>query len=875
MARTDPVGATTEYERDPRGRLLAVTDALGQVTRVERDGNGLPVVITNPAGGVTRIERDPHGNVLLVTDAMGGVTAWRYDTRGLPLERVSPTGARSTYAYDAHANLERMTLPNGGVFRYVWDALGRLLARVDPLGAETRYAYSNRGDLTAVRDALGQVTRYADDGERHLLRIEDPLGQATELTWGGYHKLCARRDANGNVVHLQYNLEGELTHVWNERGELHRLEYTTDGKLKREVTFDGRDLRYRSDAAGHVIRIENGAREATVMEYDLLGRLSKRELHDGSEESFAYDPLSNLVEAQNGTGRFLFERDLLGRVVREAQNTSGEEHWTEVRYDAEGQRIGRTTSLGHLEAVTRGLLGERRETLLDGDHLVRHDADLLGRETARALPRGGWLQSQYDALGRVARRRAGGTASEPWSRPDEPEWIGARPDRVGVDTVYRYDPAGELVESIDQSRGRTTYSYDRIGQLLSMVPEKARAELFRYDATGNLFEADVDAAGRVYGKGNRLLRKGDTEYVWDDDGRLAEKRTRSAVGAEEIWKYRWDAAGLLKRVERPDGLLAEFAYDPFARRMSKRVSTPARGDDAASVVTTRFVWDGDVLVHEVAKQAAAVGDPIVEERTYCFEDRSFVPVAHKERTGTIGAEACEWFHYLNDPIGTPARLLGADGHVACELPRSAWGDAQVSPTRTWKTSIRSQGQYNDSDILLCYNRFRFYDPDLGRFISADPLGPPTGLHAYRFAPNALTWIDPFGLAHQTSGSIVLPDGTEIPLGTTSATSPDPSGHSEREMLRRAADAARAARPGAENPMEGITLRMHNQYDPCPDRSYGPRSCQSYLTRAANKGNMRIDITSDQSDKRRDPRPPWSVDRRPGFPSVDPDPRYAR
>ena len=112
-----------------------------------------------------------------------------------------------------------------------------------------------------------------------------------------------------------------------------------------------------------------------------------------------------------------------------------------------------------------------------------------------------------------------------------------------------------------------------IGQLLSLVPEKARAELFKYDPMGNLYETGEGAAERVYGPGNRLLRKGDTEYVWDWDGRLIEQRRRSAAGEkEEVWRYAWSGAGLLKQVDRPDGLRVEFTYDPFARRISKRVT---------------------------------------------------------------------------------------------------------------------------------------------------------------------------------------------------------------------------------------------------------------------------------------------------------------
>jgi YD repeat-containing protein len=357
LARMDPMGATSRFERDPRGRLLKVTDPLGRVTAVERDGNGLPVQLTDAAGGVTRIKRDPRGNVLFHANAAGAVSAYRYDDRGLLMEAVAPTGARWMYTYDTQGNLVAATMPNGGVFRFTSDGLGRLLARTDPLGAETRYSYSERGDVVAVRDAMGGVTRYAYDGEGHLTRVVDPKGRITQLTWGGYHKLCERKDANGNIVRLRYNLEGELVEVHNERDEVHRLAYTTSGLLIGETTFDGRELRYRNDAAGRVVRIESGGREVTDIVYDLAGQLVKRELDDGSVEAYAYDALGHLIGAKGPAGEFRFDRDALGRVVREVQRVGGQEHWVEIVVDAAGERIERKTSLGHTEAVTRGAPG--------------------------------------------------------------------------------------------------------------------------------------------------------------------------------------------------------------------------------------------------------------------------------------------------------------------------------------------------------------------------------------------------------------------------------------------------------------------------------------------------------------------------------------
>jgi RHS repeat-associated protein len=743
IARQEADGGITQFERDARGRLTQLTDPLGRVTTIARDDHGLPTRITDPAGGVSRLERDARGDLLLAVDAAGNATAWTYDERGLVTEHVSATGARTTYGYDAQGNLVLVTQPNGGGFRFVYDPLGRRISETDPTGAESHYAYSPRGDLLAVRDAVGGVTRYSYDGERHLTQVVDPRGQTTRLVWGGYHKLCERMDANGHIVRLRYNLEGELCEVHNERGEIHRLHYEYSGRLIGETTFDGRKLHYRHDPAGRVTRVTNGAREHTDMTYDLAGQLVQRALNGYAVEAYEYDALGGLVGVKSPAGELRFMRNALGRVVREAQLVAGKEHWVEITYDAAGERVGRRTSLEHTETIARGALGERARTVLDGAHQVEHRADALGRETARALPGGGWLQSEYDALGRLSRRRAG-MAVESWGRAGEPEWLGARPERATVDMAYRYDEVGELVESWDQARGRTRYEYDPVGQLLSMVPEKARAELFRYDATGNLHEDREAAEPREYGQGNRLLRRGEWSYAWDEDGRLREKRRPGTDGArDEVWRYRWDAAGLLTEVERPDGMRIAFTYDPFARRLSKRVT--AR--DRAPLSETRFVWDGDVLVHEIELRARAEGDPIVEERTYWFEDDSFAPVAHRERrVDDVAGEDGAWFHYVNDPIGTPERLVAADGRVACELRRKAWGETEEAPGATASTRLRFQGQYEDEETGLRYNRWRYYDAAARRFLVPDPLGLRGGLSTYAYGLNPIQWIDPYGLA---------------------------------------------------------------------------------------------------------------------------------
>ncbi|NCH73363.1 RHS repeat-associated core domain-containing protein [Cronobacter dublinensis] len=59
--------------------------------------------------------------------------------------------------------------------------------------------------------------------------------------------------------------------------------------------------------------------------------------------------------------------------------------------------------------------------------------------------------------------------------------------------------------------------------------------------------------------------------------------------------------------------------------------------------------------------------------------------------------------------------------------------------------LRYQGQYFNAGTGLHYNRFRYYDPDAGRFISQDPIGLAGGINLYQYAPNPLAWVDPLGL----------------------------------------------------------------------------------------------------------------------------------
>ncbi|MEQ4635653.1 RHS repeat-associated core domain-containing protein, partial [Providencia stuartii] len=85
-------------------------------------------------------------------------------------------------------------------------------------------------------------------------------------------------------------------------------------------------------------------------------------------------------------------------------------------------------------------------------------------------------------------------------------------------------------------------------------------------------------------------------------------------------------------------------------------------------------------------------------------------------------------------------------------PLSFYSDPERE-MESFEQNLRYAGQYFDNETGLHFNTFRFYDPQIGRFIMPDPIGLLGGINLYAYAPNPLGWIDPWGWSHlNTNGA---------------------------------------------------------------------------------------------------------------------------
>ena len=196
-----------------------------------------------------------------------------------------------------------------------------------------------------------------------------------------------------------------------------------------------------------------------------------------------------------------------------------------------------------------------------------------------------------------------------------------------------------------------------------------------------------------------------------------------------------------------------FRYDPLGRRISKTSQQLLQGRPSGNAVTTRFVWEGYRLLQEIHD-----GTPL----TYVYSDsQSYEPLA---RIDGVESPEIYWFH--NAANGMPELLTDAEGQKAWEGINSPWGKLLRESSQRmpgYDQNLRMQGQYLDRETGLHYNLFRYYDPDSGRFTQQDPIGLAGGINLYQYAPNALGWVDPWGLSRcSLKGKYKEIDKAELP-----------------------------------------------------------------------------------------------------------------
>ncbi|MFV8753227.1 DUF6531 domain-containing protein [Nannocystaceae bacterium ST9] len=793
----DPLGHALSVELDEWTNELAETDELGRTTRRRYDPRSNPIEQVWPDGTTARFAWDERDQLVRAIDQNGGWWQWQRDERGRLLTRSAPDGGRlrliwlgtrveviadglgnvTRLEYDASGNLARAHLPDGGAPSWVHDRVGRTIASQSPTGAIQRLVRDLAGRVVEVREPDGLIRRLTLDGEGRAVRIDEPA-RVVEFGYVGMGRLALRRDA-GIETRYHWDTEEQLIGLTNALEARYQFERDIRGDVIAELGWTGDRRVLERDAAGQIAKLVRPSGATASYTWNRVGKLERVVYDDGNVERYAYRADGLLTHARNETCSIKLERDPIGRVIREWQD----ERWIESTWDRGGERVGVRSSFGTRVAIERDAMGRWSGMAVADAASERWRAstrrDLLGEEIDRAMPGGVRDRWSRDPIGRPTQQQV---------------WDGRA---VVRDVRYTWNVDARLDGLLDALAGQATqYEHDPLGRL-AWAKRGDSAELRLPDAVGNLYRSG-DRIDRHYGADGRLLlaeeREGTVHYEYDADG----QRVRMIEADGREWRYRWNRAGRLIAVERPDGKLVEFGYDPLGRRVWKRF-----GD-----ATTRWLWDGDAILHEwVAAEVieteriavfgqeppavrAVARDLLGDDESTGYVEPAFIarklgqPIVHDAPLGLItwisdpdtlapsakivGERA---FSVVCDHLGTPVMMLDEAGRAVWAAELSIWGEIRVRLGSARDMPFRFLGQVEDWETGLYYNRYREFDPRAGGYLCIDPVGLAGGGNLFAYVGDPLVEVDPLGLwrrpFHFPPGHKISVDMEHIMSGHTS------------------------------------------------------------------------------------------------------------
>uniref|UniRef100_UPI00356799FA RHS repeat domain-containing protein n=1 Tax=Bacteroides fragilis TaxID=817 RepID=UPI00356799FA len=512
----------------------------------------------------------------------------------------------------------------------------------------------------------------------------------------------------------------------NER--LQSYEFTLDavGNVTAEKGFDGAVRRYLRDRGGRVVRETLPSGTEREYGYDACSRVTRVSYPTAGDpdQTYTYGLSGRLVQASRGESTVEFAYNSLGLPTRETADGN-----TILRtYDHTGRILTLDSTAGASLRYTRNGYGELEGFTATGGSDAdgtgswesAHRHDTLGFEVERILPGGVVRSFAYDDIGRLVDAR---------TRKDS---------RTRHMRRYRWGVADRLLSVEDSRRGETRYSYTPTGQLERAEYPDGRVQWRKSDQTGNLYP-DPDMKLRRYLGGGRLEQDGEWHCEYDADGNLTERYLgtgRWLDGKKDRWRYRWNADGSLAKVVRPDKREVEFTYDALGRRLSKSFGT----------TVTRWVWNGNVPLHQWKQHREY---SVVEDRwntdterrdmtVWLFDEGSFVPVAMIKEGRS--------YSILTDQLGTPTEAYDTEGNEVWSRVLDMDGNVIEETGNKGMIPFLFQGQYYDRETGLAYNRFRYYSPKMGMYVSQDPIGLGGGiLNLYGYVDDTNVWIDSFGL----------------------------------------------------------------------------------------------------------------------------------
>lgn len=724
-----------EYEYNSQGSRIVSLDAAGISRKAYHNDKGqLTTLEVIPAGGtvpafvftysfdsagyletiqrndlvVETYSRDEIGRMVMSTDIEGVVLIYEYDNLNRVTDIYYADGTSEHYSYYC-CNVASLTDRRGRTINYDYDANGRLITIQTPLGQNISLAYDAEGHVTKLVDAAGKPFYWDYNNVGRLIKKSFPDGLGYTISYDR-DRSVTKTNARGQQLTSNFNNHGQLISVYASNEPTIFYEYDYRGRLtSMENEVGTTRFYYETIPAGRLAQIDGPWNNDIVdYTYDSLGRLASQSINDESV-SFTYDALGRVIKNNTPLGEFVYN-----------YMSSQSDRLTQATYP-NGVKV-------HLDykSVEEGLaLAELRYQNASGETLSRFAYDYLSG--------GGGISAWTQQQGAITKRW-----DLTYDRIDQLSDLVETDLATGTVTSresWRYDTAGNrrLAQVNEQP---VQAAYNALDQLLktsgsdkilvqghtdeaaTVTVQGQRARL--YD--GNRFEAEIpvtegentfsiqatDAQGniRTHSYKTTIFNLPEHTFTYDADGNMLEEK----VGTTIIRAFTWDVRNRLKSIT-VNGTTYSFVYDAMGRRVRELVNGTAHRS---------WLWtDG----HQPDEERDGTGSAVT---------RRYLGAGMQ----VIGDGQNQNYFYIKDHLESIRGLVDATGIVQVYYDYDVWGTRSATRlTGSIEADFAFTGHLWHASTQLGLTLYRGYSPQLGRWLSRDPVEEQGGINLYGYVAN--------------------------------------------------------------------------------------------------------------------------------------------
>lgn len=567
-----------------------------------------------------------------------------------------------------------------------YSADGRYLASMkDQLGNKTTYEYdTNRGLILKETDAKGNTTNYEYDTKTdNLQKISKKVGNQEYSNTYTYE--------NDNIKTITHN------------GTKYSYNYDGFGNVKD--IYIGNQLMKTTkygQKSGNIDEIIYGNSQNVKYKYDRFNRIVKKEKVTGNIE-YVYDSKSNLkTVADNSIGLTTnYTYDLADRVTGIDYSNNFKINYeydlnnnvNNVKYNFNNKEYSTNYSFGGDNNIN-SLSFDKTIQQTNYDRLLRTSSKNIINENAT-------YKTEYKYVNTNDKNKTT-TLLESIKNGNEDE------------IKYIYDELGNIKEIYKGNNIIVNYYYDELGQVIrENNKEQNKTYIYEYDIGGNITNKNVyeytdkeitnqptEIIEYIYNNANwkdQLTSYNGKEIIYDSVGNII-----SYNGNEYTWQNGRELATLINNEKN---LNISYKYNDNRIRTEKIVNgekTQYLLDDDIVILEIK---GNDVFYYEYNENDELIGFKYNDEQYYYTKN------GQNDIIGILNNNFEKIITYEYDSWGKLISIKDEQGNDITNDTNSIG----------YKNPYRYRGYRYDNETDLYYLQSRYYDPEIGRFISADDL----------------------------------------------------------------------------------------------------------------------------------------------------------